>query len=78
MDISEDRLTEWAETCLRINHLNTIVQWEIKGANLERASKLAERARTRAWNLFNEMIQVGARKPPNYREPDDPDEENSK
>jgi hypothetical protein len=78
MDISEDKLTEWAESCLRINHLNTIVQWEIKDAHLERATKLTERARTRAWNLFNEMVQLGARKPLNYREPDAPDEEISK
>jgi len=69
MDISEDQLTRWATSCLRINHLNTLTQREIRDGRLERASQLSERARNRAWKLFNEMIASGARKPANYCEP---------
>jgi hypothetical protein len=68
--VSQDELTRWAEACLRINHLNTLVQREIAAGSLERAAQLAERARVRAWNLFNDMIRAGARKPEGYREPD--------
>jgi len=71
MDISENKLTEWAAACLRINGLNTGVQWEIRGWRLERARNLSERARVQAWNIFNEMIQSGARKPVDYREPEE-------
>ena len=69
--ISQDELTRWAEACLRINHLNTLVQREIAAGALERARQLAERARVRAWNLFNDMVRAGARKPEGYREPDE-------
>ncbi len=71
MSVTEDQLTEWAEVCPRINHLNTLVQREISLRNVERATHLSERARLRAWNLFNDMVQAGARKPPNYCEPDE-------
>ncbi len=66
--VSVDQLSEWAESCLRINHLNTLVQREL--AEDSRAAKLSERARRRAWSLFNEMVATGARKPPGYCEPD--------
>src|SRR5260370_7581980 len=66
---SQAQLTEWAEICLRINHLNTLVQREVKLGNLERAGHLSERARRRAWNLSNEMLRNSAQKPPGYREP---------
>ena len=69
--LSDDELTRWAEVCLRINHLNTLVQREIAAGSLERAKQLAERARVRAWNLFNDMVRAGARKPEGYREPDE-------
>ena len=69
--VSQDELTRWAEACLRINHLNTLVQREIAAGALERARQLAERARVRAWNLFNDMVRAGARKPEGYREPDE-------
>jgi hypothetical protein len=76
--ISADRLAEWAETCLRINHLNTLVQREIESGNLARAAELSERARARAWKLFNDMLQAGARKPVDYCEPDEEgDDDNS-
>jgi hypothetical protein len=71
MDISEDQLTKWVAACLRINGLNAAVQWEIRDARLERARNLSERARVQAWNLFNEMVQSGARKPVDYCEPDE-------
>ena len=68
-EISHDTLTRWAESCLRINHLNTLVQREA-GLTL-RAADLSERARRRAWELFNEMVAAGASKPEGYREPDE-------
>ncbi len=66
---SIEQATAMAETCLRMNHLNTLVQREIAAGNLERASDLSERARVRAWNLFNELVRCGARKPEGYCEP---------
>ncbi|MBR0797242.1 hypothetical protein JQ615_17770 [Bradyrhizobium jicamae] len=69
-DIGQKQLTEWAETCLRINHLNTLVQREIKSGTAQRAAELSERARRRAWIMFREMIAAGAAKPPGYTESD--------
>lgn len=68
--VSQDKMAEWAENCLRINHLNTLVPREIKQGNVQRAANLSERARKRSWNMFNQMIDAGAKKPPRYREPD--------
>jgi hypothetical protein len=62
-------LTEWAATCLRINHLNTLVQRELAGSSLERAAELAERSRAAAWQLFNALVAAGAEKPAEYAEP---------
>lgn len=64
------QLTVWADRCLRINHLNTLVQREISSGKVERAIELSERARREAWGLFNEMIAAGATKPVGYCEPD--------
>jgi hypothetical protein len=50
-----DQLTTWADSLLRINHLNTLVQREIDPGHLDRAKHLSERARKRAWLMFNEM-----------------------
>ncbi|QNA85047.1 hypothetical protein G4G27_14365 [Sphingomonas sp. So64.6b] len=50
------KLTEWADECLRINHLDTLVQREIKAGTLIRAADPSERARVAAWRLFNEMM----------------------
>jgi len=67
--IGEEQLTAWAHACLRINHLNTLLQREIPGGSMERASDLSERARVAAWTLFNEMVAAGASKPDGYCEP---------
>ena len=72
VEATQDRLTAWAESCLRINHLNTLVQREIAGGDLARASHLAERARRRAWALFNDMLAAGASKPSGYTDRDTP------
>jgi hypothetical protein len=66
---SEQRLDEWAQSALRINHLNTLVQREIKAGHLDRASELSERARQQAWAMLNEMFAAGAKKPEGYAEP---------
>jgi len=59
-----------AEDCLRINHLNTLVQREIAEGNHVRAKTLSERARVCAWQTFNVLIRMGAKKPKGYCEPD--------
>jgi hypothetical protein len=69
LTLSHQLITEWADACLRINHLNTLAQREIATSSPERAKELSERARTAAWNLFNAMIAAGADKPANYAEP---------
>jgi hypothetical protein len=70
-EVTPEQLTTWAENCLRINHLNTLVQREIASASLQRSqAELSERARRRAWELFNELVAAGATKPPRYTEPD--------
>ena len=63
-------LTKWAEECLHINHLNTLVQREIDENNLDRARALSERARERAWIMMNEMFAAGASKPEGHCEPE--------
>jgi hypothetical protein len=70
-EITNEQLTRWAESCLRVNHLNTLVQREIRGGSTERAIELSERARHRAWDLFKEMLAAGANKPEGYREPEE-------
>ena len=69
LELPQETLTEWADRCLRINHLNTLVQREIAASHPDRAKDLSERARMAAWELFNEMIGAGADKPANYAEP---------
>jgi hypothetical protein len=69
MPASDDQLTQWAESCLHANHLNTLVQREIAAGNLDRARELSERARNRARTLFNEMVAAGEKKPEGYAEP---------
>ena len=58
--IAVSQLTAWAESCLSVNHLNTLVQREIEAKSYARASELSERARKGAWALFNEMLACGA------------------
>jgi hypothetical protein len=67
--VTIEQLTHWADECLAINHLNTLVQREIKANALTRASELSERARKRAWTMLNEMFAAGAVKPEGYCEP---------
>ena len=67
--VSIAQLTAWAESCLSINHLNTLVQREIDSKSHARASELSERARKRAWVMLNELFAAGALKPEGYTEP---------
>jgi hypothetical protein len=67
--VTAEQLTHWAGECLSINHLNTLVQREIKANSLVRAAALSERARSRAWKMLNEMFAAGAVKPEGYCEP---------
>lgn len=72
-NISEELLTQWAESCLHMNHLNTLVQRELPSNEKNaRALDLSERARKRAFELFNELVAHGARKPEGYEEPSSP------
>jgi hypothetical protein len=67
--VTSEHLTQWAESLLHINHLNTLVQREIAANSLTRATELSERARKRAWVMLNEMFAAGAAKPEGYCEP---------
>ena len=69
LSIAQAQASAWADSCLRINHLNTLVQREIAAGSLDRAAQLSERARVAAWTLFNELITAGASKPEGYCEP---------
>jgi hypothetical protein len=69
MEISQDTLTRWADSCLHMNHLGTLVQRELQQGDHTRAQDLAERARHRAWVLLNELFDAGAVKPEGYAEP---------
>ncbi len=53
-----------------MNNHGTLVQREIQAGNLERASRLTERARKRAWKMLNELFECGAEKPEDYCEPE--------
>jgi hypothetical protein len=69
-EIPEDLLTRWAESCLHMNHLATLVQRELPVTKeYARAIDLSERVRRRTWILFNELIEQGAKKPEGYCEP---------
>ena len=67
--ITKAQLSAWAESLLHMNHHGTLVQREIQAGNAARASHLAERARKRAWKMFNELLAHGADKPEGYQEP---------
>jgi hypothetical protein len=69
MEISQEVLTRWAESCLHMNHLGTLLQRELDAGDKVRAKDLAERARRRAWSLLNELFDAGAVKPADYAEP---------
>jgi hypothetical protein len=68
--LSEATLTSWAENCLHINHLNTLIEREIDANNLVRARELSGRAQQRACKMLNEMFEAGAVKPEGYCEPE--------
>lgn len=67
--VSIDQLTAWADSLIHMNHLGALVQREIADGDLERAAKLSERSRQRAWVMLNEMFAAGALKPEGYAEP---------
>lgn len=69
IEVSREALGAWAESCLHMNHLGTLVQRELDSGDLNRARDLAERARRRAWDLLNELFAAGAEKPAGYAEP---------
>ena len=62
--ISAAVLTRWAETCLTMNRLGTMLHQEIDGRNRsDRAHDLAERARKLARHLADELVVHGATQP---------------
>ena len=69
ISISAEQLTHWADECLSINHLHTLLQRELDGGSPARAADLSERARKRAWKMLNELFDAGASKPEGYGEP---------
>lgn len=69
MSVSQETLTRWADNCLHMNHLGTLVRRELQAGNILRAGDLAERARVRAWSMLNELFEAGASKPESYAEP---------
>jgi hypothetical protein len=69
--VSEEVLTRWAESCLHMQHLGTLIQRELSSTGKNaRVNDLAARVERRAWALFSELIEHGAKKPAGYREPD--------
>jgi hypothetical protein len=68
--VSEELLTRWAESCLHMNHLGTLVQRELlPNKQNARAIELSERARRRAFELLNELLEHGAKMPAGYENP---------
>ena len=70
MQVPTEVLVRWADTCLHMNHLGTLVQRELASGNNIRAQELTERARVRAWTLLNELFDIGVPKPEGYAEPE--------
>ena len=66
MSASDEQLAKWADSLLHVNHLNPLVQREIAAGHSERAAELSERARRRAWEMFNEMVDAGGKTPEGY------------
>lgn len=67
MDIPDFLLTRWADSCLHMNHLGTLIQRELTpNSQNERAIDLTERARQRAWTIFTEIRETGAPMPDWY------------
>lgn len=70
MPATDEQLTAWAESCLHMNHHGTLISRALEAGDITRARDLTERARRRAWTMFNEMVVAGASKPAGYCEPD--------
>jgi hypothetical protein len=67
MDIPDSLLTRWADSCLHMNHLGTLIQRELApNSPNARAIYLIERARRRAWAIFTEIRDTGAPMPDWY------------
>jgi hypothetical protein len=69
-EVSQELLTGWARSCLHMQHLGTLIRRELPPTEKNaRALDLADRIERRAWTLFNELIEHGAKKPDGYQEP---------
>ncbi len=67
MEIPDHLLTRWADSCLHMNHLGTLIQRELApNPPNARAMDLIERARHRAWAMFTEIRDTGALMPDWY------------
>jgi len=53
-----------------MNHHGTLIERALDAGDIDRARDLAERARKRAWRMFNEMVAAGASNPDGFTEPD--------
>jgi len=67
--VTEELLTRWAESCLHMGHLGTLIQRELQpNEKNARALDLARRASERAFALFSELLENGAQKPDGFKE----------
>jgi hypothetical protein len=69
-DISAEQLTRWADDCVRISHLNSLVQRHARDGSRKYAVILSERARRCASELLNELVAAGA-SPKQYDNPEE-------
>lgn len=70
-EVSQELLTGWARSCLHMQHLGTLIRRELPPTEKNtRALDLADRIERRAWKLFNELLEHGAKKPDGYQEPE--------
>ena len=58
--IPQKWLSRWADSSLRIGHLNTLLERAIQEGSLERACALSGRAQSAAFSMFNELVAAGA------------------
>jgi ATP-dependent Lon protease len=62
--VSTAVLTRWAESCLAMNRLGSLLRQEMEGRNRSRRSRdLASRAQRLARHLADELVAYGAHKP---------------
>jgi len=70
-EVSQELLTGWARSCLHMQNLGTLIRRELPPTEKStRALDLADRIEQRAWTLFNELLEHGAKKPDGYQEPE--------